>query len=65
MLQKSQHQKYICFSDHDDIWYPEKIEKSLEKLKKDDVDLVYCNCHQIDENDQIIRQDYFKYKICH
>ena len=61
LLQKST-SKYICFSDHDDIWYPQKIEKSLEKLKKDDVDLVYCNCHQIDENDQIIKQDYFKYK---
>ena len=31
LLQKST-SKYICFSDHDDIWYPEKIEKSLEKL---------------------------------
>lgn len=61
LLQKST-SKYICFSDHDDIWYPQKIEKSLEKLKQDDVDLVYCNCHQIDENDQIIKQDYFKYK---
>lgn len=61
LLQKST-SNYICFSDHDDIWYPEKIEKSLEKLKKDDVDLVYCNCHQIDEIDKIIKQDYFKYK---
>ncbi len=61
LLQQSTAQ-YISFSDHDDIWYPQKIEKSLQKLKKDNVDLVYCNCHQIDEKDKIIRQDYFKYK---
>lgn len=43
LLQQSTAQ-YISFSDHDDIWYPQKIEKSLQKLKKDNVDLVYCNC---------------------
>ena len=29
LLEKST-SAYICFSDHDDIWYPQKIEKSLE-----------------------------------
>ena len=34
---------YIMYSDHDDIWYPEKVEKSLKELVQDDVDLVYVN----------------------
>ena len=50
------------FADHDDIWYAEKIEKSLEKIKKEDVDLVYCNSHQINKNGQIIQRNYFQYK---
>lgn len=54
--------KYIMFSDHDDVWYVNKVEKSLEKLKKENVDLVYCNSTQIDENGEIIEQNYFKYK---
>ena len=53
---------YICFSDHDDIWYPEKVEKSLKKLQDQNVDLVYCNCKQIDENGKILHENYFKYK---
>ena len=53
---------YICFSDHDDIWYPEKVEKSLKKLQEQDVDLVYCNCKQIDENGKTLHEDYFRYK---
>ena len=61
LLKKSQ-AKYIMFSDHDDIWYPEKVEKTLKKLKENDVDMVYCNCHQINENGEIIKSNYFKYK---
>ncbi len=61
LLEKST-SAYICFSDHDDIWYPQKIEKSLEKLKKENVDLVYVNARQIDENDNVIKEDYFRYK---
>ena len=34
LLQQSTAQ-YISFSDHDDIWYPQKIEKSLQKLRQD------------------------------
>lgn len=53
---------YICFSDHDDVWYPEKLEKSLIKLKQENVDLVYVNCHQINEEGKNIRENYFHYK---
>ncbi len=53
---------YVMFSDHDDIWNPNKVSKSLEVMKQKDVDLVYCNSTQIDENGKIIHEDYFKYK---
>ena len=54
--------EYIAFSDHDDIWYPNKIEKSLEILKQKDVSLVYCDAQQIDENGEILQESYLKYK---
>ena len=53
---------YIMFSDHDDIWHKDKVEKSLKKLKEEDVDMVYCNCRQIDEDGVVIKENYFKYK---
>ena len=53
---------YIMFSDHDDIWGKEKVEKSLKKIKEDKVDMVYCNCRQVDEEGIVLEDDYFKYK---
>ena len=61
LLEKST-SEYIMYSDHDDIWYPEKVEKSLKELVEEDVDLVYVNCRQIDQNDTVIKKSYFKYK---
>ncbi len=53
---------YIMFADHDDIWYEDKVEKTLKKLIEEKVDLVYCNAQQIDEEGKIIKENYFKYK---
>ena len=61
-LLKQANAKYIMFADHDDVWYPRKVEKSVEKIKKENVDLVYCNAHQVNVNGEIIQQNYFKYK---
>ena len=61
-LLKQSKADYIMFSDHDDVWYPEKVEKSLKVLKEKNVDMVYCNCHQLNENGDIIKENYFKYK---
>lgn len=61
-LLKQSNSNFIMFSDHDDIWYNQKVEECLNLIKKENVDMVYCNSTQIDENDNIIRQDYFKYK---
>ena len=61
-LLKQANAKYIMFADHDDIWYPQKVEKSVEKIKKEKVDLVYCNANQINEKGEVIQQNYFTYK---
>ncbi len=53
---------YITFCDHDDIWYPNKIEESLRTLKEKKVDLVYCDARQIDENGKILHESYLRYK---
>lgn len=53
---------YIMFSDHDDIWGKEKVERSLKKIKEENVDMVYCNCRQVDEDGIVLQDDYFKYK---
>lgn len=54
--------EYIAFSDHDDIWYKNKIQRSIEILKEKKVDLVYCDAKQIDENGQVFSQSYLKNK---
>lgn len=61
LLKKSK-ANYIMFSDHDDVWHKDKVEKSLKKIKEDDVDMVYCNCRQVDENGIVLEDNYFKYK---
>ncbi len=61
-LLKESTAKYIMFADHDDIWYENKIEKSLKKLQQENVDLVYCNSTQIDGEGKVYKQNYFKYK---
>ena len=53
---------YIAFSDHDDIWYPNKIEKSINILKEKNVDLVYCDAKQVDVNGEVLHESYLRYK---
>ncbi len=38
------------FADQDDFWLPEKIEKSVEKLQKENLDLVFGDLEVVDEN---------------
>ena len=53
---------YIMYSDHDDIWYKEKIQKSLQTLKEKKVDLVYTDAEQIDAHGAILHESYIQYK---
>ena len=61
-LLKKSTAEYIMFSDHDDIWYPNKVEESLKEIELTGTDLVYVNSKQIDGNEKVIHKDYFKYK---
>ena len=61
LLNKS-NANYVMFSDHDDIWHEDKIEKCLKKLKEEDLDLVYCNCTHIDEKGKVLYKSYIDYK---
>ena len=54
--------EYIMFCDHDDVWYKTKVEKCLNKLIESKASMVYCNSRQIDENNKVIEDNYFKYK---
>ena len=61
-LLKQSTAEYIAFSDHDDIWYSNKIEESLKAIKEENVSLVYCDANQIDENDNNLNESYLRYK---
>ena len=61
-LLKQSTANYIMFSDHDDIWHLDKVEKSLKKIKEENVDMVYCNCRLVKEDGAILKENYFKYK---
>ena len=61
-LLKQSTAEYIMFADHDDIWHLDKVEKSLKKIKEENVDMVYCNCRLINANGVVLKENYFKYK---
>lgn len=42
--------KYIAFLDADDVWLPEKLEKQINFIQKEDVDIVHTLSNIIDEN---------------
>lgn len=47
LLKKVENELYML-SDQDDVWLPEKIEKSLETLKKQNADLVFGDLEVVD-----------------
>lgn len=48
--------KYVAFCDQDDVWFPNKISKSVEILKKEKTLLVASERQIIDGNDKIIKE---------
>lgn len=51
----------ICmFSDQDDIWYPEKVEKMLLYKNKKNATLVFCDMALIDKEKNIIDDSFHK-----
>lgn len=49
-LLKQVKNKYYMLSDQDDVWLENKVEKSLEKLKKENADIVFGDLEVVDQN---------------
>ena len=61
-LLKKVESAYYMFSDQDDIWKAEKIEKSLNKIENDNCDLVYSDLEVVDEKLNVTYESYWKLK---
>jgi hypothetical protein len=48
---------YLAFLDADDLWLPEKLEKQVEVLEGETVDLVFCNKSYCDAEGREISRD--------
>ena len=42
--------EYFMLSDQDDVWLPEKVEKSIKKLKEENADLVFADLEVVDKD---------------
>ena len=60
LLQQVENNLYML-SDQDDIWKEEKIEKSVEKLKSENLDLVFGDLEAVDENLNTLYKSFDKY----
>ena len=47
--------------DQDDVWKKEKVEKSIEKLENENLDLVFGDLEVVDENLNVVRTSYNDY----
>lgn len=53
---------FFMFSDQDDIWKKDKIEKCLNKINESNADLVYSDLEVVDEDLNITYESYWKLK---
>ena len=60
LLNKVENNFYML-SDQDDIWLPNKIEKTFEKLQQEQADLVFGDLEVVDENLNTIYESFWKY----
>jgi hypothetical protein len=54
--------EYFMFADQDDIWNPDKIEKSLKKMEDEKLDLVYTDLEVVDSRLNVKASSYWKAK---
>ena len=50
-------------ADQDDVWLPEKIEKTVEALNKENADLVFGDLKVVDKNLNTIYDSFAKYML--
>ena len=62
LLKQVKNEIYML-SDQDDVWLPEKVEKSYETLIKNDADLVFGDLEVVDENLETMYKSFNKYML--
>ena len=55
--------EYYMFSDQDDIWKEDKIEKSIKKIEETDSSLVYTDLEVVDSDLNVTYKSYWKLKF--
>ncbi len=50
--------KYIAFLDADDVWFPEKLEKTLVRLQEENADFAYSSYAIVDAKGEKVKPDY-------
>ena len=50
--------QYVAFLDADDLWYPQKLEKQLEKAADTGADIIYCSYALFDESGKNCHADF-------
>ena len=64
-LLKQVKSKYYMLSDQDDVWLPEKIEKSLETLVQNNADLVFGDLEVVDKDLKTIYPSFGDFMLIH
>ena len=54
--------EYFMFSDQDDVWQKDKIQKSIDQMVKTDSDLVYSDLEVVSQDLDVLYQSYWKLK---
>lgn len=54
--------EYFMFSDQDDIWNRCKVEKSINKIEEENINLVFTNLEVVDKDLNVIYESYWKLK---
>lgn len=54
--------EYFMFSDQDDVWQKDKIQKSMDKIIKTSSDLVYSNLEVVNQELDVLHKSYWKLK---
>lgn len=61
LLKQVENELYML-SDQDDIWNLDKIEKSVNKLKKENADLVFSDLEVINQDEELIAKSFWEQK---